>query len=262
MKIVKTDRDELSQMTNDYYSHLIAPMDDMYDEGIIPSCDFSQIEDEDGVCGFFVVNGENTILQFYLKGEKREDVGSIFDTLIAQKGIEKALCCSNDPMFYDQCRRKASNAEIHDYMFHEDEAVTMHIPFEGILMETPEPDDLGEILTYFGGIGMSGEWLSGYVTQRIETASILLFRYKGAIIGTGEMRPSGSSMGYANVGMTVSAEYRRRGIGAYILTTMRHLANEKSLKAICSTDSANTASYNTIIKSGFICYHKIEEISF
>ena len=75
------------------------------------------------------------------------------------------------------------------------------------------------------------------------------------------MRPS-SAEGFANVGMTVSADYRRRGLGRYILTTMRRLANEKELKAICSTDNNNTASYNTNLKSGFVCYHRIEERSF
>ena len=37
MKTTKANRDELSEMTRDYYGQLIAPMDDMYDEGIIPS---------------------------------------------------------------------------------------------------------------------------------------------------------------------------------------------------------------------------------
>ncbi|MDA3938199.1 MAG: GNAT family N-acetyltransferase [Spirochaetia bacterium] len=260
MKISKRDRSELSDMTGDYYNHLTAAMDDMYDEGIIPSCDFFQIETETGVCGFFAVNEDNTILQFYLKDREHPD--PIFDAVISSSKIEKALCCSNDPMFYEQCKRKAINTENHDFMFHESKKVLKTIPFEGILMKKPEIDKLEEMLLYFEGIGMGGGWLRDYMTQRIETASILLFRYKGVIIGTGEIRPSNYSKGYANVGMTVSADYRRRGLGCYILSSMREMANEKNLKAICSTDNANIASYNTIIKSGFTCYHKIEEISF
>ena len=37
MKNVKTNREEISGMVGDYYNNLTAPMDDMYDEGIIPS---------------------------------------------------------------------------------------------------------------------------------------------------------------------------------------------------------------------------------
>ncbi len=194
MKITKINKSELGQMSNDYSNELTSPLDDMYEEGIILSCDFSQINN--------------------------------------------------------------------DYMFHEDEVVIKPMPFEGIIIERPNIDHLEEMLAYFESIGMTGDWLSYYMTQRINTHSIILYRYNNDIIGTGEIRPSNSSTDYANVGMTVSSDFRRRGLGSYILTSLRIQANEKGYKAICSTDNTNTASYNTIIKSGFVCYHKIEEISF
>lgn len=262
MRIAKKDRIELAEMTKDYYKQLTAPMDDMYDEGIIPSYDFYQISIENGICGFFAMNDEKTLIQFYLKESERENEISIFDEIIELKGIKKALSYTNDPQFYAQCLRKASSKEHRDFMFHEAEAIAPHQPFENILMEAPKDNQLEEILLYFKGIGMAGDWLRYYLMERIDTKSILLFRYKDIIIGTGEMRPSKSSAGYANVGMTVSSDYRGRGLGRYILSTMRKLANESGLKAICSTDHNNTASYNTILKSGFTCYHNIEEILF
>lgn len=262
MKIIKTDREEISQMIGDYYNHLTAPMDDMYDEGIIPACDLYRIIEKEEEYGYFAVDEENTILQFYLKSEFKAQSKTIFEELLAERGIKKALCGSNDPLFYEQCKGKAINRVNHDFMFLEDKVITVAMPFEGIQMESPSLEDLDEILTYFEGIGMSGDWLSFYFKLRIETESIKLFRFENKIIGTGEMRPSRSADGFANVGMTVSPDFRRRGLGRSILTTMRTLANENGMKAICSTDNSNTASYNTILKSGFNCYHRIEEISF
>lgn len=147
-------------------------------------------------------------------------------------------------------------------MFHQDEIVDQPMPFDGIVMEKPNIENLNEILSYFEGIGMTGDWLIYYMTQRINESGIMLFRYYGEIIGTGEVRPSISSDGYANIGMTVAANYRRRGLGSYILSSIRRITNERGYKAVCSTSNDNVASFNTITKSGFVCYHIINKIIF
>lgn len=249
-------------MIGDYYNHLTAPIDDMYDEGILPSCKYYQIEKNAKTLGFMAINDENVIMQFYLKEELKERADSIFDEIIKIKGVEKAISYSNDPLYHEQCMRKAVSVSNHGFMFCEAESVVKDEPFEGILMELPEIDSLDEILSHYEGIGMDGDWVKYYLTTRIETMSLFIFRHRGMIIGSGEMRPSISFPEYANVGMSVSADYRKRGLGSFILSTMRNRGNEKGLKVICSTDHENIASYNTIIKSGFTCYHKIEEISF
>lgn len=201
-------------MTNDY-NNLTSPMDDMYEEDIIPTCDFYRINNDEDPCGYFAVNEENIMLQFFLQGCERENIERIFDEVIAKNNIGKALVCSNDPIFYKQCRRRATDIASHDHIFHEDEVVNIPMQFEGVIIERPNIEHLEEILSYFG-----------------------------------------------NIGMTVSSDYRRRGLGSYILSSLRKQANEQGYKAICSTDNTNTASFNTIIKSGFICYHKIAEMTF
>lgn len=176
MKNTKIVRNELGQMLADYHNNLISPMDDMYEEGIIPSCVFFQISNGDNGSGFFTVNDENSILQFYLNDNELENIERIFDEVISQNEIGKALVCSNDPVFYDQCRRKEADIVPHDYMFLEDEKVAKPMPFEGITSERPNIDQLQELLSYFEGIGMAGDWLTYYLTQRINTRSIMLYR--------------------------------------------------------------------------------------
>lgn len=261
MKINKVDMKNIDKMLKDN-NHLTAPMDDMYELGIIPSCDFFEIEDEDGICGFFATNSENVMLQFYVKDKNREDISMIFESVITQNGIKKALCCSNDPIFYSLCEKNSTNIVTNDHMFHEDEVVINPMPFDGIVMDNATINELDEIMSYFTGIGMAGDWLVYYITQRINQGELILFRYNGEIIGTGETRPSISSEGYANIGMTVSTNYRRLGLGSYIISTIRKLTNERGYKAICSTDKTNIASIHTIIRSGFVCYHKVDEITF
>lgn len=252
----------IDKMLKDNNNNLTSPMDDMYELGIIPSCDFFEIEDEDGVCGFFATNSENVMLQFYVKDKNREDISMIFESVITQNGVKKALCCSNDPIFYSLCKKNSTNIVTNDYMFHEDEVIINPMPFDGIVMDHATINELDEIMSYSTETETAGDWLVHYMTQRINQGELILFRYNGIIIGTGETRPSTSSEGYANIGMTVSTDYRRLGLGSYIISIIRKLTNERGYKTICSTDKTNIASIHTIRKSGFVCYHKIDEITF
>lgn len=104
MRIDKVDAKEINQMRRDYYKNLTSPMDDMYEEGIIPSYDFFEIHDEKGSCGFFATDSDNVMLQFFIKDKGREDVSAIFDEVITQNSIKKALCGTNDPIFYHYVR--------------------------------------------------------------------------------------------------------------------------------------------------------------
>jgi len=256
----KVDMKNITNMLNN--NNLTSPMDDMYELGLIPTCDFFEIKDEDGVCGFFATDSENVILQFYVKDKNRGNISMIFESVIAQNGIKKALCCSNDPIFYSLCEKKSTNTVTQVYMFHEDEIINNPMPFDGIVMDHPTINESDEIMSYFTGIGMTGDWLVDYMTQRINKGELILFRYNGGIIGTGETRPSISSEDYSNIGMTVEKDYRRRGLGRYIISTIRKTTNERGYKAICSADKTNTASINTLTKSGFVHYHNIDEVTF
>jgi hypothetical protein len=262
IKTNKVKMEQIDLMFKDNYNNLTSPMDDMYELGIIPSCDFYEIEDEDGLCGFFATNSDNVMLQFYVKDNARKDISMIFETVISQNKISKALSCTNDPIYHSLCEKQSTNIITNDYMFLEDEVVINPMPFDGIVMSYAIMDELDEVMSYFAGIGMTGDWLAPYLTQRITQCQLILFRYNREIIGTGETRPSISSKGYANIGMSVSIDYRRRGLGSYIISIIRKITNENGYKAICSTEKMNIGSFNTLTKSGFVRYHTIDEITF
>lgn len=131
-------------------------------------------------------------------------------------------------------------------MFIEDEVVLQPMPFDGIKISLAIMDEFDQVISYFAEIGMTGEWLMSYLTERITKSELVLFRYNGKIIGTGESRPSISSKDYANIGMTVSTDYRRRGLGTYIISQIRKMTNENGYKAICSTDKTNIGCTLTI----------------
>lgn len=261
IKIKEVKIEELADKIELYNIHVISPMDDMYEEGIIPSCNFYKIIEED-VIGYVAINNDKVMLQFHLDNRDRDDSSNIFKEILNLLKVKKALVNTNDPYFYNLCKKNEKKSEINDYLFHEDSLVELKSPIENIEITLAENKDLDSTLAYFKSIGMEGDFINYYINLRILTSSIYLFKLNDSIIGSGEIRPSKSAKNYANVGMTVSTDYRKIGLGSYILSTLRKMANEKGLQTVCSTDVTNIASYKTIIKSGYKRYHEVYSINF
>ncbi|WP_342305207.1 GNAT family N-acetyltransferase [Methanolobus sp. ZRKC5] len=256
-QINKIDKESIKELTDAYYTNITAPMDDMWESGIIPDGDFYTIERED-VLGYFVVDADNTLMQFFIKGEYENEAPNIFEFIKDQKKINKAFVSTYEPRYLSLCLDKNYGVEINSILYTEMKAVEFKKPLESISSEFAKMEELDETLAYFKDkVGIEGDWLVAYLKYVISDQRIVLFKVGNEIIGTGEMRPSHSSESYANIGVTVSKDYRKKNIGTYILSHMRILANEKGLKAICSTTIDNIASQRTIEKSGFGSYHRI-----
>ncbi len=86
--IKKTVKEDLEQMRKDYSANLTAPMDDMWEEGIIPSGDFFTIKQDDTTVGYFVLDGEGVMMAFYVK--EKTEVNEIFKFVVERKNVTKA----------------------------------------------------------------------------------------------------------------------------------------------------------------------------
>ena len=91
----------------------------------------------------------------------------------------------------------------------------------------------------------------------IKKECFLIFIYNDIIIGTSGIRPSISSHGVANIGMTVSEDFRRIGLASYIISKTREVCNKNGYHTICSTTADNVASQKTLTKCGYHHYHTI-----
>lgn len=259
--INKIAKEEIEQMRKDYYTNLTAPMDDMWEEGIIPNGNFFTVTQNDITVGYFVLDGEGVMIAFYVKEEV--DATEIFKFVVNEQKVVKAYVASNDPIFYNQCINLKKEVSDNTFLYRLNNRVEVEAPFDNIIVENAKINDLKDVLSYFNeGVGMTGEWLEYYFTKIITNNSLRLFKLDGEIIGTGEVRPSISSKGYAHIGMTASKEYRKRGLATYIISILSKECDERRYKAVCSTTVDNISSQRTLEKSGYECYHKIYTISF
>lgn len=232
-------------------------MDDMWESDIIPKGDFYTIEKE-YVLGYFVVDVNNNLLQFFIKEEYESKAESVFDYVKKQKKLCKAFVSTYEPRYLSLCLDDNDGVEINSFVYTQTKAIEFKKPLESIISKLAVIEDLDEILAYNKDkVDIDGDWIIDYYNNLISNRGLILYRIKNEIVRTGEMRPSQSSKSYANLGMSVSKDYRKKNMGAYILTQMRILANKNGLKAICSTSKENIASQRTIEKSGFYPYHRI-----
>lgn len=235
-------------------------MDDMWEEGYIPSCEFYIIK-SDINCGYFALDNEGVLLVFHVEDIKIAD--ELFDYIIHYKNIQKAYVSTYDPIFYSQCLRLKKNISLNTLLYTQDKDISITAPFDNIVVRHAEETDLENTARFFKEkIDLTGDWIEPYLTRLIGNDNFILFKYNDEIIGTGGIRPSISSKGYANIGMTVSKDFRRRGLASYIICTLKEICIKNNYQTICSTTNDNIGSQKTLIKCGYKCYHQIFTVLF
>lgn len=259
--IKKVDKENIEEMRKAYYDNLTAPMDDMWEEGIIPNGDHFEILDDEISLGYFVLDGEGTIMAFYVKD--KSNAASIFEFILSEKQIKKAYTCTYDPLFYNQCDKLKRTVSDNSFIYKLGKRVDIKPPFENIEIIPGKMEDFEGILDHFiDGTGGPKEFLSWYATRVIKANTLTVFRLDDKIVGTGELRPSGSSEGYAIVGMIVAKDFRKKGLASYIISILTKMCEERGYKALSSTTVDNIGSQKTLEKNGYETYHKIHTIEF
>lgn len=251
-------KSELGLYINGYYDTLLAPMDDMWEESIIAKSEYFRIDEEETI-GFFAINDENILTQFYIVDLKYEDVLS---KIVLYYQITQAYVSSYDPVFRAASNKFKQASTVNSLLYHEVNEVEIVSPLENLILKEAVISDLEAVLTYHNQNDMDGPWLKPYLSNLINNAGLMLLISDNTIIGTGEYRLSKSSQGIANIGMTIDKGYRKKGLGAYVLSYMKDYCNQIGYETICGTDVDNIASQKVIEKSGFECYHKIYNVWF
>lgn len=158
--INKIAKEEIEQMRKDYYTNLTAPMDDMWEEGIIPNGNFFTVTQNDMAVGYFVLDGEGVMIAFYVKEEV--DAGKIFKFVLNEQKITKAYTATSDPLFYGECINLKKEVSDNTFIYRLKEEVEIEPPFDNIDVVKGTMDDFEGILNhYIDGTGGPEEWLRG-----------------------------------------------------------------------------------------------------
>ncbi len=86
---------------------------------------------------------------------------------------------------------------------------------------------------------------------------IFVLREEGKLIATSECRISKTQKPYADLGMIVAEEHRRKGVGSLYLALTKAFCCERDISPICSCEADNIGSKKAITRAGFVSRHRI-----
>lgn len=253
--IQEVDFNSISEMRNLYYRQIIAPMDDFWEEGIIPSCSFYTYK-KGSITGYYAINEEKYLVQFYVNDSVLYN--RVFKEIITQVKITDIYVSTYDSLLYKACKTFSNNFEINTLLFKEDTKKSPIAPISSIIYRLATTSEVKRAVEYNKlELEDEGDWIQNYYEKLIKKSGLYFFMIGNTIVGTGESRKSISSKNIANIGVTVAKDYRRKGIATYIINTMREINNNIGYKTICSTTRENINSQKTLIKCGYKIYHLI-----
>jgi hypothetical protein len=263
IKFEQINKSEIGTFSERYYQMVTAPIDDMWEIGIIGASNYYKIIDDNIPVGYFCLNDENQLLQFFVIESHLSREKYIFEHLISTKNINLAFASTIEPRYLSLCLDYQINSKVNTYLYADNLTVDIPAPFENIESRLATEDDQIQILSFSkNDAGLEGDWLESYYKSILLKKELILYSLKNIIIGIGEIRTTDNQPKNAHLGVIVSLAYRRKNLGAYILSNLKKLAYQKNLTPICSTTVINIGSQKVIQKAGFIPYHRILEFSF
>jgi len=249
-----------------YLQSLVAPMDGMWEVGFINPSPHWEIRWNAAQAGYYAANDEGSLLQFYVRPAFEKHGRALFDHVIAQDTLTRAVVSTIDPSYLSFCLDVQKKVTVHTYLYE------MHTPvrpgrpeIEGLgfrLVEAPELDRT--IAFQQACLGSEQDlrgWLRGYSANLIERRALFVLSLDDEWLGVGECRKSDTQQGVTDLGMMVAPAHRRKGWATYILTRLGAHCTAQGQHAICSTTVENVGAQKAIVRAGFISRHRIMNVS-
>ena len=214
-------KSDIESLYDLFYQSITIPFDGMWDE-IIGYTQHWQISSQDQPIGFFALNTNNVLLNFFIKQEYLPLADDIFQQVLTKQIIKQAMVSTNNPVFMSICLDVAKSVHPHSYLFEDAQRVTLEPPkLAGIskpVLNTAQQEDF-EVAVEFcvQTIAPPREWLEGYYQRLIDRQELFLWQdaANNQILGVCEARKSDTQPGVGDVGMIVSKNYRKQGVGIY-----------------------------------------------
>ena len=242
-------------------------MDGMWESGLIPPEPHFQIHWKSEPVGYFVVNADQRLLQFYIDASVRRFGAQVFKQIVAQHQVVGALVHSIDPLFLSLSMDIHTKAVVHSLLYEYPPVSQVDSETENTVpLRKALASELSRIVSFqvncLGGDSSLSEWLTGYSTYLLNKEEIYVLEDDGDWIGLGECRSSASQKGVVDVGMMVDPKHRGKGWGTHILRRLTIQAKTENKTPICSTTRENIGSQIAIDRAGYQSNHRILDISF
>lgn len=254
------DTKEITNLKNEWLDSLTSPQDGMW-ESFRNSAMNWEIMRADEIIGYAAVGENNRLIQFYISPRYFSKGVAIFKEFIDKLEIKTGIVGTNNPGFLSITLNFVEALKVDTYLFRTHYEVTIEEK-EGILKEC-QVEDIERIANFCHHSTRAPKaWLSGYIGDLVEKGEIFSFENSSEIIGICEVRKSATAPAFADIGMIVSPEHRRKGYGAFLLNKAKKIAIEWGRTPICSCEKDNVGSLKAIQNCGFVSMYQLLHIVF
>lgn len=260
--------DQLTNLKTQYMQGTTAPLDGMWLNGFVPMADHFGIFDGDDLVGFFCVNSDGLLLQFFLNPRCTLQPANIIDSLLdADKTpagkIHGAIASTAEPAYLSLCLDRFPKFRVHTLMYQYCSESQQGIAQDASELTVISTRQLNQAVEFaVAAIGASAEWLSGYYGNLIERQELFGTWDGDRLIATGESRRNDAyEVAVADVGMIVAESERGKGLATKILSQLVQINERQSVRSICSTEQSNAAAQKAILRAGFVANNRIIQFS-
>ncbi len=259
-----TSDEDLAGLRRACLASYAAPLDGMW-EAFVSMSSHLEIRSAGERAGYFCVNDEGQLLQFYVAGPFEDVAVELFAAVVARDEVQGAMVSTADHLFLGLSLDLQQEVRVHTYLYRDHRRVapllTAAAEASFDVVEAVELDAVAELQRDSLEEDL-GDWLVGYLENLIARRELYALRLGGEIVATGEARVSDSQPPFVDLGVITMRGYRGRGLASHVLGRLKQLCTERELTPICSTTVENVAAQRAIAKAGFVSRHRILRVVF
>lgn len=258
IKIEKiTDNQKIDKLRCEYISNLEEPIDGFWETKVIGDSECYELKYDEKNVGHVTINADKVLVQFCVYKEYLIYEEEIFKFIIMNNFIESASVSTKEPSFLSLCLDYHKSLSIESHLFTDNRNIDCDFyDLKKLSFSFAEDKDLGIIKD------RCGLPFEGYYEELINNDQLFVLHDANTFLGIGEFRKHKIHQKYADIGMVVSEEHRRKGMGTYIIYKLIEYCHIKNVIPIASCESENIASKKTLEKAGMISKHRIVNVRF
>ena len=254
-----TNSKTINEFRKALYNNLTAPIDSMWEALYIANSETYLIENVNQTIGYCCIDENKSLLQLYVTHENRHLIKPIIKQLIEATLITSASLSSIEPISFNACLNLSTSTKTNTYCY---EYSDSFLNIENTLNLELVSKDNSELLRTFYKNHIGFDDTFGYVDNLILRKELFMVKDANTILTTGECRLSDSQLNYADVGVAVNKEHRKKGLATKMLQQLAKEAIKQNRKPICSTTIDNIGSQKAIEKADFYCSNIIFDMKF
>ncbi len=256
-----TVQDSLKVLMGDHYDTLESVPDDFFEQAIIDNSRYYRIDMDDLEIGFFSLDDESILIQFYVNDEFRKESKAILNQIIEDHQCKSAMVPTYDSIYLEILTPYGAVKSIHDNLYTLNKDNYKVIKRDEIIVRLATIDNLDAVvdLEEKSLEGAPRDWLFFYCTAVIENKGLYLFYIDDNFVGVGEAR-TWFKKGSSFLGVIVAPEFRSNGIGEFIISYLIELGLKDNLNILTSVEASNISSNKLMKRLGFDNKHQILDI--